>query len=185
MRHFRFLLSWQLIGVLAFTGFALLAPGPSADAAPAAPPRCTAANLGAWIAPARGQGAAGTVYYPLQLTNLGRSACSLAGFPGVSAVTRTGTQLGSPAARSVAGSRARVIIGAGGTAHAILAYHDVAVSTAPGCRPVGTAAALKVYPPGSTTATEALVSAVVFSEGACSRAGVAYLGVSPVQPGPG
>ena len=48
---------------------------------------------------ARVNGAAGSMYYPLQFTNLSRHACAMRGFPGVSAVDRNGHQLGSPASR--------------------------------------------------------------------------------------
>ena len=43
---------------------------------------CTAADLGVWIPPNQGNGAAGTVYYPLEFTNLSHSTCSMYGFPG-------------------------------------------------------------------------------------------------------
>ena len=69
----------------------------AADTAPAAVPACTAGNLGAWVAVDQGNGAAGSIYYPLQFTNLSRHACAMRGFPGVSAIDRNGHQLGSPA----------------------------------------------------------------------------------------
>src|SRR6478609_1310644 len=56
--------------------------------APAAVRACTADDLGAWLAVAQLDGAAGSVYYPLQFTNLSRHACSMRGFAGVSAVDR-------------------------------------------------------------------------------------------------
>ena len=59
---------------------------------------CTAADLGAWVAADQGNGAAGSIYYPLEFTNLSGHACSMRGFPGVSAIDRNGHQLGSPAA---------------------------------------------------------------------------------------
>src|SRR5581483_3076809 len=52
----------------------------------AAVPACTAADLGAWVAVSQSDGAAGSIFYPLQFTNLSRHACALRGFPGVSAV---------------------------------------------------------------------------------------------------
>src|ERR1043165_1301041 len=65
----------------------------------AAVPACTADNLGVWVAVSQLDGAAGSAFYPLQFTNLGRHACAMRGFPGVSAVDRNGHQLGRPAGR--------------------------------------------------------------------------------------
>ncbi len=72
-------------------------------AAPAAVRACTADDLGVWVAVAQLDGAAGSVYYPLQFTNLSRHACAMRGFPGVSAVDRNLHQLGSPAGRDSRG----------------------------------------------------------------------------------
>src|SRR5579859_6407191 len=60
-------------------------------------PRCTASDLGVWLAVDQGNGAAGTIYYPLEFTNLSHHTCYLFGYPGVSALDRNGHQLGSPA----------------------------------------------------------------------------------------
>ena len=102
----------------------------------AAVPACTATDLGAWVAVDQGNGAAGSIYYPLQFTNLGRHACAMRGFPGVSAIDRNGHQLGSPASWGRATPVRTVVLASGATAHTILRYSDVAVSTAPGCHPV-------------------------------------------------
>ncbi len=53
-----------------------------ARTAPAAVPACTAGALGAWVAIDQGQGAAGSIFYPLEFTNLSRHACAMRGFPG-------------------------------------------------------------------------------------------------------
>ena len=71
---------------------------PTARAATAIP-QCTGGlGLGAWVAVSQGNGAAGTIYYPLEFTNTSGHACSLFGYPGVSAISRSGQQLGSPPA---------------------------------------------------------------------------------------
>ena len=157
-------------------------------AASAAIPRCAAAsgqygNVSAWVADGQGNGAAGTIYYPLELTNLSRHACSLYGFPGVSAISRTGQQLGSPASWASGGTFGTprtVVVEPGATVHAILAYHDAAVSTAPGCHAVNTTSQLRVYPPDQRGAAYAF-----FDLPACSHAGPAYLSVGPIKPGVG
>ena len=149
-------------------------------AAPAAVRACTASDLGAWVAVTQGNGAAGSIYYPLQFTNLSRHACAMRGFPGVSAVDRNGHQLGSPASWGKVIPARTVVLAPGATAHTILRWSDVAVSTAPGCHPTFTTFELRIYPPGQYRATYA-----AFDLEACSHAGPIYLGVEPVQPGVG
>ncbi len=146
----------------------------------AAVPACTAAGLGAWVAVTQGNGAAGSVFYPLQFTNLSRHACAMRGFPGVSAVDRNGHQLGSPAGWDRTRPVRTVVLAPGATAHAILRYGDAMVATAPGCHPVSSMLELRVYPPGQRQATYA-----AFSVEACSQAGPVYLDVTPLQPGVG
>jgi len=164
-------------------------PGPGATrVASAAIPKCTAAlgqhgNVAVWVADGQGNGAAGTIYYPLEFTNLSGHACSMYGFPGVSAISRGGQQLGSPAnweSGGGLGTPRTVIVPPGATVHAILAYHDVAVSTAPGCHPVNTTFELRVYPPDQRGAAIAF-----FDLEACSHAGPFYLSVGPIKPGVG
>ena len=153
----------------------------AADTAPAAPvPACTAADLGAWVAVTQGNGAAGSIYYPLQFTNLSRHACAMRGFPGVSAIDRNGHQLGSPARWDRAVQARTVVLAPGATAHTILQYSDATVTTAPGCRPTFSTFELRVYPPGQYRATYA-----AFGLEACSHAGPVYLSVEPIRPGVG
>jgi hypothetical protein len=142
---------------------------------------CTASDLGVWIAVDQANGAAGTIYYPLQFTNLSQHTCSLDGFPGVSVLGPDGHQLGSPADWAHTAQPHAVVLTPGATAHTLLAYHDVAVSTEPGCDPVGTADLLSVIPPRQRTATDA-----IFDFESCSRPGVDYITVwGPIKPGPG
>ena len=149
-------------------------------AAPAAIPACTTGDLGAWVAVTQGNGAAGSIYYPLQFTNLSRHACAMRGFPGVSAVDRNGRQLGSPASRNHVIPARTVVLAPGATAHTILRWSDVAVTTNVGCHPVFSTFELRIYPPGQYRATYA-----AFGLEACSHAGPSYLGVEPIQPGVG
>jgi hypothetical protein len=149
-------------------------------AAPAAIRSCTAEDLGVWVAVSQGNGAAGSLYLPLQFTNLSRHACAMRGFPGVSAVDRNNHQLGSPASWDHAVSARTVVLARGATAHTILRYSDVAVTTAPGCHPTFGTFELRVYPPGQRGATYA-----AFDLQACSHAGPIYLAVEPIQPGVG
>lgn len=168
--------------IAATTAFAAGSSGTrlAADTAPAAVPACTAADLGAWAAVDQGNGAAGSIYYPLQLTNLSGHTCVMRGFPGVSAIDRSGHQLGRPAGWATRVGAHTVVLAPGATAHTILRYSDVTVTTAPGCRPVFTTFELRVYPPGQYSATHA-----AFGLEACSRAGPVYMSVEPVLPGVG
>ena len=149
-------------------------------ASSAAVPACTAGDLGAWVAVSQGNGAAGSIYFPLQFTNLSRHACAMRGFPGVSAIDRNGHQLGSPASWGRVTPVRTVVLASGATAHTILRYSDVAVSTAPGCHPVFSTFELRVYPPDQFSATHA-----AFGLEACSHAGPIYLSVGPILPGVG
>jgi hypothetical protein len=150
-----------------------------ASAAPAAAtvPTCTAANLAVWVNEEAVNGAAGTAYFPLEFTNISGHACATGGYPGVSATDASGHQLGDAAARDPVYTGHVVVIPAGGTAHALLGYGDVEVSTS-GCKPK-TAAQLKVYPPNSRTAINTF-----FALPACTIGGShVYLRVAVIQPG--
>lgn len=143
-------------------------------------PECHAADLGVWFAVDQGNGTAGSSYYPLQFTNLSKHTCSLTGFPGVSAVTSNGRQLGRAAYRDFVSPVRTVVLAPGATAHAELQYLDAAVTTSPGCRPLVTASELRVYPPDQRSTTHA-----VFDLPVCSRAGATYMNIGPIIPGVG
>ena len=153
----------------------------TASTAPTLIPRCTASDLGVWLAVDQGNGAAGTIYYPLEFTNLSPHTCYLYGYPGVSALGRNGNRLGSPAGwGSLRGARI-VNLAPGATAHTLLAYHDAVVTTESGCDPVDSTANLQVYPPGQRSATFA-----AFSFEACSHTGPIWMNiVEPIIPGVG
>ncbi len=176
----------SVAGLIATTAaFAASSSGaaPAADttrAAPATVRSCTASDLGAWVAVTQVNGTAGSSYWPLQFTNLSRHACAMRGFPGVSAIGRSGHQLGSPASWNHVIPVRTVVLAPGATAHTILRYGDVTVTTAPGCHPTFGTFELRIYPPGQRGATYA-----AFDLQACSHAGPIYLGVGPIQPGVG
>jgi len=162
----------------AASGAALASDTARLSSAPA--PACQASQLGVWIALAQSNGAAGTIYYPLNFTNVSGRTCSLHGFPGVSAIARNGHQLGSPAGWAAKVAARTVVLAPGATAHTILQYRDAEVSTAPGCDPVNTAVVLRVYPPNQYDATIA-----AFDLQVCSHAGPVYMSVEPILPGVG
>lgn len=140
----------------------------TAARAAASTPKCAAADLGVWVAYDQSQGAAGTLIYPLEFTNLSHHACTLHGFPGVSALGRNGKQLGSPAAWDHAVKARTVRLAPGATAHAMLAYSDVITGNCPSASK-RTAFALRVYPPDRRKADHAF-----WSLAACTAKGSSH-----------
>jgi uncharacterized protein DUF4232 len=127
----------------------------SADARPATAgyiPRCTTADLAVWVNADSEDGAAGTIYYHLDFTNLSGSTCHLYSYPGVSAVNGAGKPLGVAAVRTAGAPASYVNIPAGGTAHSVLGYVDAQLSRS--CKPA-MATLLKVYPPDDHGARDA------------------------------
>jgi len=123
----------------------------AASAAPADSPYCTNGQLAAWVDVGGSSGAAGTIYYPLELTNVSSHPCTLIGYPGVSATNARGTQLGDAARRNPLYAARLVTVPVGGTVHILFGYSDAEVSTS-GCKPT-TASQLRVYPPNLTGST--------------------------------
>lgn len=138
---------------------------------------CPTSGLVVWLNTS-GAGHAGGISYTLSLTNLSGRACTLFGFPGVSAVNLNGRQLGSAASRT--GPRPRTVrIGRGATATVLLNITDARNFGNPKqpCDPI-TAAGLRVYPPNS------FVSKVIpFPFTACSRSGPVFLQTEAVHKG--
>jgi Protein of unknown function (DUF4232) len=171
--------AWRRVALLTSCGVvSLAAVAGSAGASPrgaaaAATPKCTAANVQVWLGLGLGGGTAGSTYYPLEFSNVGRRACTLNGYPGVSAYGTSGTQVG-PAAGRDTGRHGTVTLARGATAHAILRVIDWGAL----CSTEVPAAGLKVFSPGTTRSEP-----VPFSFGACAHRGV--LDVGPINPGVG
>jgi len=119
---------------------ALASSGSAARAAhPAA--TCAAANTRVWYGEPVGV-AAGHSYVEFQLSNTGRSTCAFFGYPGVSALNSSGTEIGKPARH--AGTRITVTLAPGATAHFVLTITSAPLICA---HPVS-AAQIRVFPPG-------------------------------------
>jgi hypothetical protein len=164
----------------AAAGASALALGAGAAEAappPAVAPACATSALSVWVDADQSSGAAGTIAYPLEFTNHGTRVCTLRGYPGVSATTLGGRQLGDAASRQPVFPAILVTIPAGGTAHADLYWHDAEVFTS-GCKPAA-ASLIKVYPPNSKTAQVGF-----FSLQACTVKNHGYLSISVVRGGP-
>jgi hypothetical protein len=139
---------------------------------------CSASALQVSIG--NGNGAAGSVYYPIVFTNSSGSPCTLFGFPGVSFVTSpNGSQIGDAATRQSDQPVQTVTLAAGGVAHATLQVVQALNFPAAKCQPV-TAHFLKIYPPNQTAAV-----VLSFTAKACAATGqgATVLNVAPVQPG--
>ena len=137
----------------------------SPHARAAAVPACTTSKLVVWL-DTNGNGAAGSVFYTLEFTNLSGHPCTLAGYPGVSAVDLSGHQIGAAARRDSGTTPHTVTLGTGPNGRAALATLRIVQSLnfpRSSCGPV-TAAGLRVYPPNQRGS-----KLVPFPFGACSH----------------
>jgi hypothetical protein len=124
---------------------------------------CATGNLKASVVSSAGGAAAGSTYYPMNLTNAGSSSCSLFGYPGVSWVSGpSGSQIGQPATRNPVLTPATVVLAPGQTAHVTLQVVDAQNYDKSSCQPV-TAHWLKIFPPGQFTALYVKFSALTCS----------------------
>jgi hypothetical protein len=166
----------------------VLQSGTTLAGATTAAPRCTTAQLVVWL-DTSGSGAAGSSYYNLEFTNLSAHSCSLIGYPGVSAISVAGQQLGSAASHDAEHPAALITLSSGSanagldgfqtgnTATVVLQITDASNYPNATCRRVA-AAGLRVYPPNQTASK--LVS---FPFVACSHHGPLVLHVESVQTG--
>jgi hypothetical protein len=120
---------------------------PTASAHTASAPRCKTAGLVMWLN-AEGSGTAGSFYYKLEFVNFSGRTCTLAGYPGVSAVNLRGRQVGASAKREVTGRPRTVTLAPEGEATALVRVVDVGALPS-SCRSTA-AAGFRVYPPGET-----------------------------------
>lgn len=170
----------RIIGATSLAAAAILLPtaalassaatnSASAVARPAA--TCTASATRLWYG-IPGEGTAGSVYYQIELSNIGHSTCSFFGYPGVSALDIHGHQVGRAATHG--GGRVSATLSPGGTAHFVLRVVDAGAICA---HPVK-ASALKVFGPGQFSA-----QIIGFASEGCP--GRSVLSVDSVHPGTG
>lgn len=123
-----------------------------AQAGGAQPPPCQTRWLQLSVGPS--EGAAGTTYTTLALTNVSGPACTLYGWPGVSFMGRGAREVGWPASRVPAPNASRpslVLVRPGASVHAFLAYVDSYNPTPATCRPAR-ARSVRVFPPNQRAA---------------------------------
>jgi hypothetical protein len=120
----------------------------SASSSPGGPTDCTLTHLR--VSLTGGEGAAGSTYYSLRLTNISAKPCTTGGFGGVSLVAApSGAPIGAPADRMNKNQVKRLTLRPGAHAGATLRVVDAANFPRSACRPV-TAKGLRVYPPNET-----------------------------------
>ena len=187
--------AWRVIAVVAFAGTAALAV--TLTRVPARPDQatlssnltgtpCATSGLQAWLGLAttgsppgirqRPEPAAGASY-TLEFTNVSSRACSLYGYPEVSAYA--GVQVGSAAADDTSVRPQPVILAPGATAHSVLSVAGISRFQPTACVQV-MAPELRVMLPDQLRPTF-----VPLSLAACSRKGPEFMSVEPIQPRPG
>lgn len=197
-------LAWRVAAVAAFAGTAALAitltrgtslhvalisargSSPARRHAVAAPRLCAPSRLDISIASRaasvqRAVASHGHVYtavFPVEFTNISSTACTLSGYPQVSAYRAGGAQVGNAAVLDTSVSARRIVLAPGGTAHSAVAE----IIPSDRCRPVA-AAGLRVVAPG-----QSVPRYVRYAMTACSAIGQkapVFLRVWAVQPGAG
>lgn len=157
-------------------------PGITFSASPAISPRasvpgCATAALKVTLGTSNG--AAGSVYLPIDFTNTGIAVCTLYGYPGVSLTGGSPlAQIGAAAGRNPQAAATVVTLApGGGVAHATLQVTVAGNYPAGTCQPTA-ATTLVIYPPGQTAA-----ASVPYATTGCKSTSVTILHVEVVQPG--
>ena len=142
----------------------------SSVAAASGTPTCTSADLKVSLGGGAGAGMSQN-HIGLQLRNVGSSACTLFGYPGVSWVAGAdGHQVGAAAQRQSdnSGSAEKTLtLAPGALASAPLDIVDAAVIPTSECKPVPVRG-LRVYPPGETAALFLPLATASGGYGECS-----------------
>jgi hypothetical protein len=157
---------------VALVAAALAAPSAAHARTARAAVRCATAKLVVWL-DTQGNAAAGSTYFTLKFTNLSGHACTLAGYPGVSAIDLRGHQPGSAGSRNPSPVHV-VSLAAGATANAVLRITVAGNYPNSICHRVS-AAGLRVYPPNQKAS-----KLVPLPFDACSATGPVFLSVRAV-----
>ena len=148
---------------------------PTVTPSPSGPQPCSTTDLKLTVGAANG--AAGTIFYPLNFTNTSGSACTMFGYPGVAFVSSPGgSQIGAPASRRTAAAPAVITVAPGATVHATLAVSDVLIGN--NCKHQQQVHWVQVYPPDQFTALFASLSRL-----GCADKSLVTMGVTTVTNG--
>jgi hypothetical protein len=137
--------------------------GAAGAATTASTPSCSTKGLAIWF-DTNGNGSAGSVAYQLEFTNLSGHTCTLQGYPGVSAVSVSGHQIGKAASRSKSPTKL-ITLKNGATASATLQITDAGNFPSSACGQT-TAAGAGVFPPN-----QKLAKLAPFPFAACKKSG--------------
>ena len=159
---------------------ALIASAVITSSAPAAPTAaatkaCLASGLVVWAGEEPGGGAAGSVYYRIEFTNLSTATCTVSGYPKVNAVDLKGRRIGAFATHETGKAAKPVTLAPGQSASATLRIVDALNFPADKCKAT-TAAGLRVSVPGGSGNK---IAPLPFET--CVRAASRTLSVAPVQ----
>jgi uncharacterized protein DUF4232 len=144
----------------------------SSPATAAGPSGCLAAGLHAHLGVS--QGAAGTIYQVIALTNTSNATCTLYGYPGVSFVTGAGgAQVGLPASKDPVVAKTLVTLAPGAQAAFLLGVHEAGAY--PTCKIINVGW-LRIYPPGD-------YGSINLQEKNQACANLSIMTVSPVRAG--
>jgi len=123
------------------------------------------------------EGAAGSVYQPIIMTNKGSATCTLSGFPGVSFVAGDdGHQVGNAANEDKSQQVAPVTLAKGASAQFVVRISNADNYDPSACQPVA-ARGLRIYTPGETHS-----AFVPMTLKACSTTTQTLLTTGPVTP---
>lgn len=153
---------------------ALTPTAPAAPTATATKP-CSASGLVVWAGEEPGGGAAGSVYYRIEFTNLSTATCTVTGYPKVNAVDLKGHRIGAFATHETGKVAKTVTLAPGQAAMAQLRIVDALNFPAAKCKAT-TAAGLRVAIPGGSGNK---VAPLPFET--CVRATTKTLSVAPVR----
>jgi hypothetical protein len=141
-------------------------------------PGCATSSLQAKAGVA--EGALGSDYQVIDLTNISSAACTLFGYPGVALAAGTPpTQVGAAASRSTAAPAALVTLEPGQTANALLRITEALNYPSATCSPTPTTS-LQIYPPNQTVPIY-----LPYSTTGCALTTVDLLTIGVMQPGAG
>ena len=146
----------------------------SAPASPRRPAGCTTADLK--VSLSDGEGAAGSTFYAVRLTNTSASPCRTGGFGGVSLVGAGGRQIGAAADRTAKDTATRFTLRPDGAAEATLQVVTAGNFPQARCRPAQ-AKGFRVYPPDETRSVF-----LAQPTPACRSTRVHLLTLQPYQP---
>ncbi len=153
------------------------APAATSPAAPAGPGACATRDLQVKLG--LSQGAAGSIYQVLDFTNIGTTACTLYGYPGVSLAGGTPVkQIGLAAKEDPSTPRKLVTLTPGAVGNALLRLVQAGFFPPAKCAPVNSKY-LQIYPPNQTTPVY-----LGYKTQVCSKP-LQQLTISVVKPGSG